>query len=356
MKTNALKYLWSYIIPLTLVLVLYLRGLFSFSGVLIAFFAIPILEIILKGSAKNMNEHDESTALKNSFYDLILYSHLPILWGMLAWYFYTVANVPLHNYEYWGISLSMGIFLGAMGINVAHELGHRDKAYERFIAKLLLLPNLYMHFIIEHNRGHHVNIATKEDPASARYNEMLYSFWIRSVTMTYVSAWRLEAKRLRNEGKRFLSIHNEMIIFQIVQLAYLFLVWYFGGFVLLLSAILIAIVGFLLLETVNYIEHYGLSRKKMENGRYERVQPWHSWNSDHVLGRLILFELSRHSDHHFKANRKYQVLRHFDESPQLPYGYPMSMLMSFVPPLWFAMMNPRVKALEGQVESLPKAK
>jgi alkane 1-monooxygenase len=250
----------------------------------------------------------------------------------------------------------MGIFLGAMGINVAHELGHREKAYERFIAKLLLLPNLYMHFIIEHNRGHHVNIATKEDPASARYNEMLYSFWIRSVTMTYVSAWRLEAKRLRNEGKRFLSIHNEMIIFQIVQLAYLFLVWYFGGFVFLLSAILIAVVGFLLLETVNYIEHYGLSRKKMENGRYERVQPWHSWNSDHVLGRLILFELSRHSDHHFKANRKYQVLRHFDESPQLPYGYPMSMLMSFVPPLWFAVMNPRVKALEGQVESLPKAK
>jgi alkane 1-monooxygenase len=355
MKTNALKYLWSYIIPLTLVLVLYLRGLFSFSGVLIAFFAIPILETILKGSAKNMNEHDESTALKNSIYDLILYSNLPILWGMLAWYFYTVANVPLQNYEYWGISLSMGIFLGAMGINVAHELGHRDKAYERFIAKLLLLPNLYMHFIIEHNRGHHVNIATKEDPASARYNEMLYSFWIRSVTMTYVSAWRLEAKRLRNEGKRFLSIHNEMIIFQIVQLAYLFLVWYFGGFVLLLSAILIAVVGFLLLETVNYIEHYGLSRKKMENGRYERVQPWHSWNSDHVLGRLILFELSRHSDHHFKANRKYQVLRHFDESPQLPYGYPMSMLMSFIPPLWFAVMNPRVKALEGQVESLPKS-
>jgi alkane 1-monooxygenase len=351
MKTNALKYLWSYIIPLTLVLVLYLRGLFSFSGVLIAFFAIPILEIILKGSAKNMNEHDESTALKNSFYDLILYSHLPILWGMLAWYFYTVANVPLQNYEYWGISLSMGIFLGAMGINVAHELGHREKAYERFIAKLLLLPNLYMHFIIEHNRGHHVNIATKEDPASARYNEMLYSFWIRSVTMTYVSAWRLEAKRLRNEGKRFLSIQNEMIIFQIVQLAYLFLVWYFGGFVLLLSAILIAVVGFLLLETVNYIEHYGLSRKKMENGRYERVQPWHSWNSDHVLGRLILFELSRHSDHHFKANRKYQVLRHFDESPQLPYGYPMSMLMSFVPPLWFAVMNPRIKALNQEVKS-----
>jgi alkane 1-monooxygenase len=322
---------------------------------LVAFFAIPMLEMILKGTAKNLNENEESAALQNKIYDLLLYSNLPILWGLIAWYFYTVANLPLQNYEYWGMSISMGIFIGAMGINVAHELGHRDKAYERFLAKLLLLPNLYMHFIIEHNRGHHVNIATKEDPASARFNEVLYFFWIRSVCMTYISAWRLEAKRLRNEGKSFFSIHNEMIIFQFVQLSYLFLVWYFGGLALLFSAILIAVVGFLLLETVNYIEHYGLSRKKIENGRYERVQPWHSWNSNHVLGRLILFELSRHSDHHFKANRKYQVLRHFDESPQLPYGYPMSMLMSFVPPLWFAVMNPRVKALEKQVESLPKS-
>ena len=350
MKTTSLKYLWSYIIPVTLVLVLFLRGIFSFSGVLVAFFAIPILETILQGTEKNMSETEESAALKNKIYDLVLYSNLPILWGMIVWYFYVLTYIPLQNYEFWGISISMGIFLGAMGINVAHELGHRDKAYERFMAKLLLLPNLYMHFIIEHNRGHHVNIATKEDPASARYNEILYFFWIRSVTMTYISAWRLEAKRLQNEGKSFFSFHNEMIIFQVVQLSYLLLVWYFGGIHLMFSAILIAVVGFLLLETVNYIEHYGLSRKKMENGRYERVQPWHSWNSNHVLGRLILFELSRHSDHHFKANRKYQVLRHFDESPQLPYGYPMSMLMSFIPPLWFAVMNPRVKSLQEETQ------
>jgi alkane 1-monooxygenase len=354
MKLSALKYLWSYIIPLTLVFALYFREWYSYSGILVAFFAIPLLETILKGSAKNMSDSEEHAALGNKIYDLILYSNLPILWAMVGWYLYLVWNLSLENYEYWGISLSMGIFIGAMGINVAHELGHRDKAYERFFAKLLLLPNLYMHFIIEHNRGHHVNIATKEDPASARYNEMLYFFWIRSVCMTYISAWRLEAKRLKNEGKSIISIHNEMIIFQVVQLCYLFLVWYFGGFVLLFSAILIAVVGFLLLETVNYIEHYGLSRKKTENGRYERVQPWHSWNSNHVLGRLILFELSRHSDHHYKANRKYQVLRHFDESPQLPYGYPMSMLISFVPPLWFAIMNPRVKAIEEQIEALPK--
>ena len=353
MKTTALKYLWSYIIPASLVLVLHIRGWFSFSAVLVAFFAIPILESILQGTEKNMSETEASGALKNKIYDLILYSNLPILWGIIAWYFYVVANIPLQNYEFCGISISMGIFLGAMGINVAHELGHRDKAYERFMAKMLLLPNMYMHFIIEHNRGHHVNIATKEDPASARYNEILYFFWIRSVAMTYVSAWRLEAKRLNHEGKSFFSYHNEMIIFQLAQLSYLFLVWYFGGILLLFSAILIAVVGFLLLETVNYIEHYGLSRKKLENGRYERVQPWHSWNSNHVLGRLILFELSRHSDHHFKANRKYQVLRHFDESPQLPYGYPMSMLMSFVPPLWFAVMNPKVKSLQQEVIDLP---
>jgi alkane 1-monooxygenase len=247
----------------------------------------------------------------------------------------------------------MGIFLGAMGINVAHELGHRDTWYEQLFAKLLLLPNLYTHFTIEHNRGHHVNIATDRDAASARYNEWLYAFWVRSVTTAYFSAWRLEAKRLRAEGKPVLSVHNEMIWLQLLQLGYLAVVWWIGGTFLLLSAIQIAAGGFLMLETVNYIEHYGLRRRKNESGRYERVQPWHSWNSNHELGRIMLYELTRHSDHHYKASRKYQVLRHFDESPQLPFGYPLSMICAMLPPLWFAIMNPRVKELEAKQAALP---
>jgi alkane 1-monooxygenase len=342
----ALKYLWALVIPAVLVTVLYFRGYFSYGGVIVAFMAIPLLELLLKDDSRNFNLDEENKRLKNFIFDLTLYINVPILWAILVWCFFVLNNIELQTYEYIGIVISMGVFLGSIGINVAHELGHRNSWYEKLFAYLLLLPNLYMHFRIEHNRGHHLNVATKEDPASARLNESLYFFWIRSVVMSYLSAWKLEGKRLKNEGKSVFSMQNEMMVLQIIQVVYLFVVWCFGGYLLLFSAIFIAIVGFLMLETVNYIEHYGLERKKMENGRYERVQPWHSWNSNHILGRVMLYELSRHSDHHFKASKKYQVLRHYDESPQLPFGYPMSMVISFIPPLWFYLMNPKVQELK----------
>jgi alkane 1-monooxygenase len=351
--SRALKYLWAYIIPAVLVAVLAFRGWMSFAGLFVAFAAIPLLEFAMKGSNKNLTDEEEKNLEKKYWFDILLYLNVPIVWGITAWYFYLILNVELLDYEYIGINLSMGIFLGAMGINVAHELGHRNTWYEQLFAKLLLLPNLYTHFTIEHNRGHHVNVATPEDPATARYNEILYAFWFRSVITTFISAWRLEAKRLKSEGKKNISFHNEMIWLQVLQLSYLAVIYWIGGAYLLLSAIQIAVGGFLMLETVNYIEHYGLSRRKTETGRYERVQPWHSWNSNHDLGRIILYELTRHSDHHYKASRKYQILRHFDESPQLPFGYPTSMLMAFIPPLWFAVMNKRVNELKKQQDLLP---
>lgn len=201
-----------------------------------------------------------------------------------------------------------------------------------------------MHFFIEHNRGHHNKVSTEDDPASSRYNEPLYMFWIRSVTMSYISAWKLENFRLSRMGEKWFSWRNEMIWYTIIQASFIGLIaWGFGwrvtGFYLIS-----AVFGFLLLETVNYIEHYGLSRKKGEHG-YGKVLPIHSWNSNHPLGRLILFELSRHSDHHFRANRKYQILRYHEDSPQMPTGYPGMMVLSLVPPLWFKVMNPRVNKL-----------
>jgi alkane 1-monooxygenase len=203
-----------------------------------------------------------------------------------------------------------------------------------------------MHFFIEHNRGHHLNIATPEDPSSSRKGENVYFFWIRSVVFSYIGAWRLEAKRLRRINKSVFSVHNEMLLFQLIQFAYLLCIYYFFGLTIMVYAIAIAIIGFLLLETINYIEHYGLSRKKLPNGKYEKVDVRHSWNSNHELGRIVLYELTRHSDHHYKANRKFQVLRHHDESPQLPFGYPGSMLLSFIPPLWFKLMNKELAKLK----------
>jgi alkane 1-monooxygenase len=250
-----------------------------------------------------------------------------------------------------GLTVSIGIVLGALGINVAHELGHRANPSEQALAKWGLLPVLYQHFFIEHNRGHHKHVSTDADPATARKDENVYVFFFRSIIGQYKNAWKLEAERLQRKGQKFWSWQNEMLRFQIYQIAYLTTIGLIFGLTVVPYALAIALIGILLLETINYIEHYGLRRKKLPNGNFERVLPIHSWNSDHEMGRIVLFELTRHSDHHYLASRKYQILRHMDESPQLPTGYPGSMLMALVPPLWFAAMNHRLERNQTLAEA-----
>lgn len=337
------KYLIAYLAPLAGYLGLYYGGWWSLGSIYVGFVAIPILETFLPGTPENLNEEEEASKLSNRFFDILLYLNIPILWGLVAYYFYLLGHRPLETYEVVCMTLNVGLVVGTIGINVGHELGHRTDKREQFLSKTLLLSALYMHFFIEHNRGHHKNVATDEDPASAKRGEMIYVFWFRSVIGGYLNAWKLEHTRLQQLGQPILSWQNEMLRFQVIQLAYLLTIGLFLGWNMVGYALGIAVVGFLMLESVNYIEHYGLRRQKLPSGRYEPVQPWHSWNSDHELGRIFLYELTRHSDHHFKATRKYQVLRHFEESPQLPMGYPVAILMSFVPPLWFAVMNKRVE-------------
>ncbi len=199
-----------------------------------------------------------------------------------------------------------------------------------------------MHFYIEHNFGHHLHAATPEDPATARYNQTVYSFWFTSIFRQYVKAWRIQKKLLDNNNQPFFSLKNDMLWYVIFQIGYLFAVHFFFGNIGLLFAFASAIIGILLLESVNYIEHYGLMRLKTKSGRYERVKEIHSWNSNHVIGRIVLYELTRHSDHHFKSSKKYQVLDCHDDSPQMPFGYPTSVVLAMVPPLWFSIMNKRV--------------
>ena len=292
-----------------------------------------------------MSTSEESKKLDSLFFDVLLFLNLPMLYVLILCYLSTITQHNFSTSDIIGKTLSVGIVLGAC-INVAHELGHKNKWYEQWTAKLLLLPSLYMHFFIEHNRGHHLNIATLEDPASSRKGEMVYAFWLRSVTFSYLDAWKLESKRLKRINKSVFSLKNEMIRFQLIQISYLLIIAIVFGVSALIFSIAIAIVGFLLLETINYIEHYGLQRKKLDSGKYEKVDMRHSWNSNHEVGRIVLYELTRHSDHHFKANRKYQVLRHHDESPQLPLGYPGSMLMSFLPPVWFAVMHRKLEKIK----------
>jgi alkane 1-monooxygenase len=342
MLIRDLKYLLAYLVPLSAAGALYFGGPWSWSTVVLVFVLLPLLELVSAQSTANFPENEEPARSRRVFFDLLLYLNLPLVYGVVLALCYQVAFVAHSPAEIAGLCLSAGIVAGANGINVAHELGHRHSLFEQFLSKTLLLPALYQHFFIEHNRGHHKYVATERDPATARLREHVYAFWWRSVRGSWRSAWNLERERLRQAGQPEWSWHNEMLRFQVTQGLWLLGLGIWGGLPAVGAALAAALVGVLLLETVNYLEHYGLQRRLLPSGRYEPVSPAHSWNSNHELGRIFLYELTRHSDHHFKATRKYQILRHLDESPQLPFGYPASLLMALVPPLWFAVMHPRI--------------
>jgi alkane 1-monooxygenase len=337
-----LKYLAAFSVPLTAFIGLWLKEYWTFFTPIYSFVLIPIFELLLPLDHSNYSETEKENKTINSIFDWMLYLNLPITYGLLAFALFTVSSTSLETYEFIGLILTTGMVLGTNGINVGHELGHRQSTNERFIGKALLLPSLYMHFYIEHNHGHHLHAATKEDPATARYNQNVYAFWITSTVRQYFSAWKIQTKLLKNNNLGFLSIKNDMFWYIILQLIYLFIVFIVFGKLAFLFAVGAAITGFLLLETVNYIEHYGLLRMKTKSGRYERVKQVHSWNSNHVVGRIILYELTRHSDHHYKTSKKYQILECHEESPQMPFGYPTSMVIALIPPLWFKIMNKRV--------------
>ena len=345
MKFRALKYL----IPL----ILYVGAIRSFNSygfqvwlpLILAWIIIPSLELITRADPANMNDAEEEIAKADKTYDLILYSIVPLQFSALYLFLSNINDPNLSVYDIIGRTWVMGMLCGVFGINVGHELGHRVNRFEQFLAKSLLLTSLYMHFFIEHNKGHHKRVATPEDPSSARYGESVFRFYFRSIVYSYFSAWRIAANDTRKKGKKAFSIYNEMIRFQVVQLSFVILILFVFGLFATASFVWAAIIGCLLLETVNYIEHYGLQRRSLGDGKYERAQPAHSWNSNHVIGRLFLFELSRHSDHHYLASRKYQVLKHHGDAPQMPTGYPGMMILSLIPPLWFRVMNSRIKKL-----------
>ncbi|EAR02799.1 alkane 1-monooxygenase [Maribacter sp. HTCC2170] len=337
-----LKYLAAFTLPASALLSIQLLGYWSYFTPLYAFVIIPILEILLPLDTTNTTLEERKKKKHQQIFDWLLYLNIPVVYGLLIYALWLINSQSLSYLEIVGITISVGIVLGTNGINVAHELGHRNKTKERYLAKLLLLPSLYMHFYIEHNHGHHANAATKNDPATAKYNQSVYSFWFTSVIKQYINSWKIQQKLRKNNNTPLFSVRHDMLWYSIIQVTYLLLVFTFFNLNGLYFAIGTAIVGFLLLETVNYIEHYGLLRSKLPSGRYERVKEIHSWNSNHVVGRIVLYELTRHSDHHYKASKKYQILDYHDTSPQMPFGYPTSMVMSLIPPLWFKIMNPRV--------------
>ena len=351
MNPKALKYLAPIPVYILAFFAFFLHGWFTWGPMIYAWVLIPLAELFIRQDARNMDAGEEELAKKDRIYDYMLYLVVPLQYTALLYFLFSMKESGLAWWEIMGRIWTMGLLCGTFGINVAHELGHRVNRFEQFLAKSLLLTSLYIHFFIEHNRGHHKHVATPQDPGSARYNEPIYSFYFRTVILSYLSAWRIANEEMRKSNLPVFHLRNEMLQAQLIQIAFVILLFLLFGWAITLYFLIAASIGALLLETVNYIEHYGLQRLKTMEGKYERALPRHSWNSNHLLGRLMLFELSRHSDHHYMASRKYQLLKHHEDAPQLPTGYPGSMLLSLVPPVWFRIMNKRIRKIETNLSN-----
>lgn len=335
---------------------MYLAPVLWWIGPLLLYVILPIVDI--RAGDDGANPPDEvMEALENSrYYKWLTFIFLPCHLASLVatCYFLTADDLSWLGGVYGdgsalgivskiGITLSLGVVSG-IGINTAHELGHKKPDAERWIAKITLAPAMYGHFFIEHNRGHHVRVATPEDPASSRLGETFWEFLPRSVWGSLKSSWALEKTRLHRLGKGPLSLKNDVLNAWIMTVV-LFgaLVAIFGWYVLPFL-IISGVYGFSLLESVNYLEHYGLLRQKQPSGRYERCAPRHSWNSDRIITNVFLYHLQRHSDHHANPTRRFQTLRSFDEAPSLPQGYATLIGLTYFPPLWRRLMDDRVVA------------
>lgn len=342
-----LKYTLSFTIPLATLFSLLAEGNWTWMAIAYSFGFLPFMELILPSTKKNLTDAEREVVSEDPMYDGLLWSMVLIQWCLLGYFLYdlSLGNRTMWSLEWWGYVSAMGLSCSILGINVAHELGHRREKHNHWLSQALLVTSLYTHFFIEHNQGHHRNVATPDDPATARRNEWLFTFWFRAVFLAWWSGWKIEAKRMRRSGKRAWHPSNVFLRLQVLQWGLLAAVWLALGWEVGVAWLIAGAFGGFLLEVVNYVEHYGLLRDKVSEHRYERVQPQHSWNSDHPLGRMVLFELTRHSDHHHQSAKPFQTLDTIEEAPQLPTGYPGMMLLSLVPPLYFAVMNPRVDRL-----------
>ncbi len=311
---------------------------------------VPAIDLVAGLDRSNPPDDAIEALEKDRYYRWITYLFLPIQYAGFIGAFYVVANgAPfglgeLTTLEKVGLAISIGC-IGGIGINTAHELGHKREANERWLSKIALAQSFYGHFYIEHNRGHHVRVATPEDPASSRLGESFYAFWPRTVGGSLRSAWRLEKRRYARKKQHPFRPGNDVLNAWVMSAVL------FGGLVAWLGIevlpflVVQAVVGFTLLEVVNYMEHYGMLRQKVgvgERQRYERVDPSHSWNSNNIATNVLLYHLQRHSDHHANPTRRYQTLRDFEESPVLPTGYAGMIVLALVPPVYRRVMDDRV--------------
>jgi len=307
----------------------------------------PLLDLLMGTDTSNPPEAAVPALEADPYYRRVTFALVPLLWGAFVYAAWFSQAAPLSLAGQIGLVISTGA-IGGFCINLGHEIGHKRAPLERWLAKLVLAPTGYGHFTIEHNRGHHRDVATPADPASSRMGESIWRFVGREMPGAWRRAWALEGARLRSDGLPIWSWHNEILQPAAITLAIWGALCVWLGPQVLLFLLPAALWANFQLTSANYVEHYGLLRQTGPDGRVETCKPQHSWNSNHVFSNWATFHLQRHSDHHAHPLRRYQSLRHFDEAPQLPSGYFGMFPIAYVPPLWFAVMDPRLIAAVGR--------
>ena len=317
-----------------------MRGM-AWIGPILIHMVIPTLDRIIGEDTNNPPEEVIRKLEADPYYARIVKSYIPVqyLVTFIGAYLATRKGVPLSDQL--GIALSVGVING-VAINTAHELSHKHDKVEQLLSLAALAPTGYGHFRVEHPYGHHKRAATPEDPASSKMGETFWEFLPRTVIGSFKSAIEIETRRLQRKGKGFWTTENELLQGWAMSAGlYATLVAVFGKKVIPFIAIQ-AVYGFGLLEVINYVEHYGLKREDLGNGKYARTMPEHSWNSNNIVTNLFLYQLQRHSDHHAYPTRSFQALRHFEDAPQLPGGYASMILPAYIPSWWFKIMDQRV--------------
>ena len=305
------------------------------------YLAMPLADFFAGEDRSNPPESAIEALEVDAYYRYITYAVVPVLWMTYIFAAWFVSRYALPWYGELAVILTTGS-AGGFCINVGHELGHKQTNVERWLAKIILAPTGYGHFTIEHNRGHHTEVATPADPASARMGEGLWRFALREMPGAIRRAWGLEKVRLARLNQPVWSIQNEILQPLLITLAFYVVMIAWLGIRVLPFLVLSALWANFQLTCANYVEHYGLLRRTLPNGSFERCQPYHSWNSNHMFSNWALFHLQRHSDHHTYPGRRYQSLRHFDELPTLPNGYFGMFTLAYFPPLWSRVMDPRL--------------
>ncbi|QEY52227.1 alkane 1-monooxygenase [Legionella longbeachae] len=345
--SKKLSFMLAYLLVLLPFIGFYYGNFYTFLPFFVLFTVVPIIDYWFI-DPNNPSTSEEQKLQQERYFKLLTWFYVPLQCCVLLFSVYLVVHYSLSLIELIGFSVSIGLLTGGVGITLAHELMHKNTTIDQTLSKVLLVTVGYGHFFIEHVRGHHVHVATPKDPATSRLGESLYQFLPRTLIGSFQSSWLIERKRLERLGYSSYHLKNQFWWIISAPIILALAIFSYGGWSALFFFVLQAVTAVLLLEIINYIEHYGLERKKLANGYYEKVSPQHSWNANHWLSNMLLFHLQRHSDHHTHGARPYQILRHIDSSPQLPSGYLGMMILALFPPLWRRVMDKRVIAKRAE--------